>query len=721
MKGTRKTLQFFASTLLASSLFSFPGASFAASSMTPSNVNISVAPSESKSFDVNVTTDEQPIPQLDVAFAIDRTGSMGDEIDVAKTKSIEIMKQIKELVPDSSFSVVSFMDYPGVYTYPGYSYSYGAKTDIAFEVNQENTTDMNAVATAINRLTLGIGDDLPENYTRVLYELSEGTNGWRPSAKKVVIMIGDAPTHDLNFAGYNYGGDPGRDGVAGTKDDLDFETVVKQLNEQNITVLAVQGHANNGEKEATATFKGMSEGYRTSVGTKGQYFLLKNANEIPKAIANMIKNETNKIKKLTLEIPKDYESWIKLDQSEYTDVGPNTTKTFRVTVTPPKGTADGTYNISLRAAGDGAYLGATELTVNVKSPEQVKEDKVVLDHLEASESTIFLQPKQSLKLKVYAVYSDGTVKEITVDKKTVYRTKSGSIATASKGIVKAGNKEGSTELLISYEGKLLTIPVTVGKKKMVSLEVSAPSLKLNVGQTKQVELYAVYEDGSVKNVTDLAYWLTDDSTVVEVDRGDVSGVEEGVAVVKGRYNGQEAYVSVEVVDEADKGELVGLELSDKNLKMKVGEEQEVSVWAVYDSGHKEDVTEEAVWQSRKSSIANVVDGVVEAKKEGETSIVVTYKGKSVTLSVKVAELKVVSLSVSMKRVTLAEGGQKQITLFALLDNGEKVDVTKEAEWSVKRNTIAEVENGMVKGVAKGTTTVVAKYGGKSVNISVNVK
>ncbi|MCL6586217.1 MAG: VWA domain-containing protein [Anoxybacillus sp.] len=721
MKGAKKKLQLVAATLLASSLFSFPVPSFAASNVTPNTVNISVAPNESKSFDVNVTTDEQPIPQLDVAFAIDRTGSMGDEINVAKEKSIEIMKQIKELVPDSSFSVVSFMDYPGVYKYPGYSYSYGTKTDIAFEINQKNTNDIDAVADAINRLTLGEGDDLPESYTRVLYELSEGTNGWRPSAKKVAIVIGDAPTHDLDFAGYNYGGDPGRDGIAETKDDLDFETVVQQLNEQNITVLAVQGHANNGEKAATATFKGMSEGYDKSVGTKGQYFLLKNATEIPKAIVNMIKNETNKIKKLTLEIPQDYQSWIQLDQSEYTDVGPSTTKTFRVTVTPPKGTADGTYNISLRALGDGAYLGATELTVNVKSPGQAKEDKVVLDHLEASESNIFLQPKQSLKLKVYAVYSDGTVKEITSDKKTVYRTKSGSIATASKGIVKAGNKEGNTDLLISYAGKSLTIPVAVGKKKIVSLEVSAPSLKLNVGQTKQIELYAVYEDGSVKNVTDLAYWLTDDSTIVQVDRGDVEGVEAGIAVVTGRYNGQEAYVSVEVVDEADKGELLGLELSDKNLKMKVGEEQEVSVWAVYESGHKEDVTEDVVWQSRKSSIANVVDGVVEAKKEGETSIVVTYKGKSVTLTVKVAETKVVSLSASTKRVTLTEGGQKQITLFALLDGGEKVDVTKEAEWSVRRNSIAEVEKGLVKGVGKGTTTVVAKYGGKSITISITVK
>ncbi len=108
---------------------------------------------------------------------------------------------------------------------------------------------------------------------------------WRPICGKILIMIGDAPTHDLNFANYNFGGDPGRDGIAQTSDDLDFETVVSEVKEAGITVFAVQGSSSAG---ATATFKGMSVGYAEAEGTNGQYFLLDDASQIPDAIKKMI-------------------------------------------------------------------------------------------------------------------------------------------------------------------------------------------------------------------------------------------------------------------------------------------------------------------------------------------------------------------------------------------------------------------------------------------------
>ena len=63
---------------------------------------------------------------------------------------------------------------------------------------------------------------------------------WREDSKKVVILIGDAPTHDLSFAGYNSGADPGPDGIVGTSDDLVFSDVVQEVRNQDIIVLALQ-------------------------------------------------------------------------------------------------------------------------------------------------------------------------------------------------------------------------------------------------------------------------------------------------------------------------------------------------------------------------------------------------------------------------------------------------------------------------------------------------
>jgi hypothetical protein len=234
------------------------------------------------------------LSKIDVVFAIDRTGSMWDEIDVVKQKAAYILEEINKLVEDARYGLASFMDYPGYYEYKGYSNRYGELGDIPYIVNQPLTANKDAVISAVNSLTLGNGEDWPEDYTRVLYELQcdtldyGGAVGWRPDARKFVVMFGDAPTHDLDFAGYNFGGDPGRDAVANTSDDLDFETVISGLKSSGITVLAVDS---GGSEESEATFKGMSIGYDGAVGTGGIYYHLDQAEQIPSAILEMIQEK----------------------------------------------------------------------------------------------------------------------------------------------------------------------------------------------------------------------------------------------------------------------------------------------------------------------------------------------------------------------------------------------------------------------------------------------
>ena len=135
---------------------------------------------------------------------------------------------------------MAFQDYPGTYSYSGYTSTYGDTTDKPYDTLQTVTSDSAAVTSAISSIYASGGADGPEAYTRVLYEAGNGTPSWRTDSKKVVILLGDAPTHDEDFAGYNYGGDPGPDGIANTADDLQFEDVVQSLSNKKITVLAIQ-------------------------------------------------------------------------------------------------------------------------------------------------------------------------------------------------------------------------------------------------------------------------------------------------------------------------------------------------------------------------------------------------------------------------------------------------------------------------------------------------
>jgi len=320
-----------------------------------------VNPGESRSVDMTVTVGDRPITKADVIFAIDLTGSMGGELASVKNSSITIMEGIRAEISDTWFGVASFMDYNGYFSYPGYASTYGSGSDYPFRLDQDLVENMTHVSTAINGLALGNGNDGPEDYTRVLYEML--SMNWRSSAKRIVILFGDAPTHDLNFNGINFGGDPGPDAIAGNADDLDFETVVAALAENNITVIAVD--SSGGDPNTEATFKGMSIGYSGAAGTEGKYYLLSSASEIPAAIAQLIWDESQTIDTLSLEVSGPNSEWASVEPASYAGVPANSTRSFTVTVTVPEGTVPGFYPFVLQAMSDSNLAALAYLDISL--------------------------------------------------------------------------------------------------------------------------------------------------------------------------------------------------------------------------------------------------------------------------------------------------------------------------------------------------------------------
>ena len=280
------------------------------SSMTPSvwTTQISSGSQQSQMFELR--TGSTPIQSLDVVFAIDLTGSMGGVLNVVKAQAASIVEQIRQQIPDSRFAVAGFKDYSGYYSYPGYQAEYGAGADVPWTLYQDLTFDESAAAQALSSLSLGNGSDWPECYTRVIYECT--ALPWRDGAKRIVIVFGDAPTHDLDFAGYNFGGDPGPDGIAGTADDLDFETVVANARSHGIIILGVDA---SGDAWSTPTFEGMSTGYGTLAGTGGQYVRLADAQQVPTIIQTLLTSESLIVHQLTFQCASGYSSWVAVDPS----------------------------------------------------------------------------------------------------------------------------------------------------------------------------------------------------------------------------------------------------------------------------------------------------------------------------------------------------------------------------------------------------------------------
>lgn len=116
---------------------------------------------------------------LDVVFVIDTTGSMDWVLAEAKARMVDIVDAVRLLVPISRFGVVAYRDHdtPGYVTRP---------LPLTYSIARLNRF--------LDSLTAEGGGDLPEAVAAGI-EAAVGDAGWRLGARKVIVLIGDAPPH----------------------------------------------------------------------------------------------------------------------------------------------------------------------------------------------------------------------------------------------------------------------------------------------------------------------------------------------------------------------------------------------------------------------------------------------------------------------------------------------------------------------------------------------
>jgi von Willebrand factor type A domain len=129
---------------------------------------------------------------VDVEIAIDGTESMGTAIARAKSEGARALSGVSSLLPDSRFAVVVFRDHGN----PAGEY----------QLLQPLTSDAAQVNDALNRVTTHSNpspqNGLAESYNLAFEEsYSDARIGWRPSARKIVVVLGDAEPNGAGTAG----------------------------------------------------------------------------------------------------------------------------------------------------------------------------------------------------------------------------------------------------------------------------------------------------------------------------------------------------------------------------------------------------------------------------------------------------------------------------------------------------------------------------------------
>lgn len=116
--------------------------------------------------------------QIDVVFAVDTTGSMGGLLDGAKRTVWSIANHIRDTDANAELRI-------GLVAYRDVGDDYVTR-DFAL------TSDLDAVFAELSSYTADGGGDTPENVDAAL-DVTLHKMQWRPGAKKLVFLVGDAP------------------------------------------------------------------------------------------------------------------------------------------------------------------------------------------------------------------------------------------------------------------------------------------------------------------------------------------------------------------------------------------------------------------------------------------------------------------------------------------------------------------------------------------------
>jgi len=119
---------------------------------------------------------------LDVMFVVDATGSMDWAIDEVRTRIADIVDSVRSLVPVARFGVVAYRDHD----------------DPEFLTRSQSLTfSLVKLSRFLSTLEAAGGGSWQEAVTAGM-EVASRAN-WRPGAKRVVVIIGDAPPHEDSF------------------------------------------------------------------------------------------------------------------------------------------------------------------------------------------------------------------------------------------------------------------------------------------------------------------------------------------------------------------------------------------------------------------------------------------------------------------------------------------------------------------------------------------
>lgn len=333
-----------------------------------------------------------------------------------------------------------------------------------------------------------------------------------------------------------------------------------------------------------------------------------------------------------------------------------------------------------------------------------------------------------------ATFSDGSTQDVTVA--STWSSSDTGIATisnaaGSNGLAQSLNT-GSTVISADYRGQTATTTLTVTPAVVARIDVTPSFPSIAKDSTLQFAATAVFTDSSTQDITTAATWTSSDTSIATISNaagsnGRAQTLAAGNTTITAQYSGQSGSTTLTVTDAT----LVSIAVTPDSPSVASGFAQQFRATGTYSDMSTQDLTATVTWASTNTGIATISNaagsnGLAQSVNPGSTTITATANAVSGSTSLTVTAAILQSISIAPASGSVPAGYQRPFEATGTYSDGTTADITHQASWSTDDATIASIQstggadNGLLTGVAPGSTGVTASLGGISQTVAVTV-
>jgi uncharacterized protein YjdB/tRNA A-37 threonylcarbamoyl transferase component Bud32 len=302
-------------------------------------------------------------------------------------------------------------------------------------------------------------------------------------------------------------------------------------------------------------------------------------------------------------------------------------------------------------------------------------------------------------------------------RKVDWSSSDGAIAEVSAEGTVTALRLGRAVLTATSEGRSGTVAVEVIPVPVASVELSPPTLAVEVGEVSGFRLSVRDAMGRPLENRPTS-WTSGDPSVVDLSGGGrVVGLRPGRTTVTVECGGVSGTGVVAVSPE----KVASLQIPPGPVEIMEGDKLRLAA-VPFGARGGELPDRTIVWESGSPEVAEVDEaGLLWGIRPGQATISARCEGKEASVGVSVAEAPVLSLDLLPAKVTLAVGDSIRLHAMARGKDGRELGHRPLVWASSDESMVLVEEDGLVRAVAEGEASVAAQCQGRGASAKVRVR